>query len=209
MRNRIRLIPMTELERPRLYLETSVISYLAARPSRDLLVAANQQITHEWWSKRRTGFQVFVSRWIVREISVGDPGVSEARVAIIAGLPRLEVTIEAESLAERLIATHALPRSAADDALPVAVATVNEIDFYEPGIAGTDPGGGPPHPRRTCCPLRLRHSSNLRRRQARARTGSGGWRRIHHAKAASSYCSHKLDTPPKGTKSSSGGHRDG
>jgi hypothetical protein len=83
---------MTELERPRLYLETSVISYLAARPSRDLLVAANQQITHEWWSKQRAGFQVFVSRWVVREISVGDPGVSEARVAIIAGLPRLEVT---------------------------------------------------------------------------------------------------------------------
>jgi hypothetical protein len=120
---------MTEPERPRLYLETSVISYLAARPSRDLLVAANQQITHEWWSKQRAKFQVFVSRWVVREISYGDPDVSEARVAIIAGLPRLEATVEAESLAERLIAMHALPRNAADDALHIAVATVNEMDY--------------------------------------------------------------------------------
>lgn len=58
--------------RAKVYLETSVISYLAARPSRDLLVAAHQQVTAEWWSIRRHDFELLVSQLVVEEASAKD-----------------------------------------------------------------------------------------------------------------------------------------
>ncbi|MFC1672482.1 hypothetical protein ACFL01_05035, partial [Planctomycetota bacterium] len=55
------------------YLETSVISYLAAWPSRDLVVAAHQQITHEWWQTAGEHYRLLVSDAVIEEISAGDP----------------------------------------------------------------------------------------------------------------------------------------
>ena len=81
------------------YLETSFISYLVARPSRDLLVAAHQQITHEWWANRRSEFECSVSQVVIDEASDGDPTEVQKRLAIIGGLPILEVTPDAETLA--------------------------------------------------------------------------------------------------------------
>jgi hypothetical protein len=120
---------MMEPDLPRLYLETSVISYLAARPSRDPLVAANQQLTHQWWMKQRSNFQVFVSLSVVQEISAGNSEAAEARVELIAGIPRLQVSLEARTLANRLIAVHALPTKAKEDALHIAIAAFHEMNY--------------------------------------------------------------------------------
>jgi hypothetical protein len=62
----------------RVYLETSIISYLAAHPSRDLITAARQQITHEWWSRRRLEFEVYISEIVVAETAAGDPDAARA-----------------------------------------------------------------------------------------------------------------------------------
>jgi hypothetical protein len=78
------------------YLETTFISYLVARPSRDLLVAAHQQITQEWWANRRSAFASSVSQVVVDEASVGEPAEAQKRLAIIGGLPALAVTEAAE-----------------------------------------------------------------------------------------------------------------
>lgn len=51
----------------RVYVETGIISYLTARPSRDLIVAGHQQLTHEWWQDRRPQFELFVSELVLRE----------------------------------------------------------------------------------------------------------------------------------------------
>jgi hypothetical protein len=58
---------------PSVYVETSIISYLAARPSRDLIVAARQQLTHTWWRERRPLFDLYVSQVVLDEILAGDP----------------------------------------------------------------------------------------------------------------------------------------
>lgn len=55
------------------YVETSIFSYLTARPSRDLLVAAHQQITHHWWDARRMRFEIFISPLVDEEAGRGDP----------------------------------------------------------------------------------------------------------------------------------------
>ena len=68
-----------------MYVETSIISYLAARPSRDLIVAARQQLTHTWWRERRPAFDLYVSQVVLDEAMAGDPDAAERRVALGAG----------------------------------------------------------------------------------------------------------------------------
>ena len=111
------------------YLETTFISYLVARPSRDLLVAAHQQATQEWWANRRSEFENCVSQVVIDEASAGDPVEVQKRLAILAGLPVLEITEDAESLAEAIMAAGMLPPHAARDAAHVAVAAVHAIDY--------------------------------------------------------------------------------
>jgi predicted nucleic acid-binding protein len=111
------------------YLETSFISYLVARASRDVIVAGHQQTTQEWWANRRGEFECSVSQVVMDEASAGDPAEVQKRLAIIGGLPVLEITEEAESLAEAIMAAGLLPPHAVRDAAHVAVAAVHAIDF--------------------------------------------------------------------------------
>ena len=113
----------------RLYLETSVISYLAAWPSRDLIVAGHQQITHEWWRTRREHFDLFVSRIVVDEAAAGDEEAARRRLEILQSLPVLELNPEATELARELIVGGAFPKNAPEDALHVALATVHAMGF--------------------------------------------------------------------------------
>src|SRR5438105_10670051 len=106
------------------YLETTFISYLVARPSRDLLVAAHQQATQEWWANRRSAFDNCVSQVVIDEASAGDAEEVQKRLAIIGGLRALDITADAESLTEAIIAAHVLPPQAVRDAAHVAVAAV-------------------------------------------------------------------------------------
>jgi len=111
------------------YLETSIISYLAARPSRDLVTAARQQITREWWARRRTSFLVYVSEAVVAEARAGDPAAVSRRDEIIAELPRIDITPPAVELAKKVSEALHLPRRAAADAVHIATAAVHAINF--------------------------------------------------------------------------------
>lgn len=114
---------------PTVYLETSVISYLTARPSRDLLVAAHQQVTHRWWDERRDDFQLYISQVVDNEIRKGDPNEIEKRLALVSGIDSIEITIEAADLAKILLDQRAMPAKAEDDAVHVALATLRGIDY--------------------------------------------------------------------------------
>lgn len=114
--------------KPRVYLETTVLSYLTALPTRDLVRAAHQQITAEWWTNRQ-GFELFVSDAVLAEVRVGDADAAARRLAAAQGLQVLETTVQVQSLAEALLTAAALPRRAAIDAVHVAVATVNGMHF--------------------------------------------------------------------------------
>ena len=111
------------------YIETTAISYLAARPSRDLLVAAHQQATHDWWRERRQAFECYVSQVVLDEASAGDPEAAAARMALIGELPVLEATEQAERLTEAIVVDGAIPVRAVRDAAHVAVAAVNDVDY--------------------------------------------------------------------------------
>lgn len=115
--------------KPKIYLETTIISYLAARPSRDLVVAAHQQITQEWWQTRRAEFDLFVSQIVVQESSAGDKDAAERRLAILEGIPVLEQSEEATALAQELVNQMALPEKEVVDALQIAIAVVSGMDY--------------------------------------------------------------------------------
>lgn len=111
------------------YLETTFISYLVARPSRDLIVAAHQQITLDWWENRRSQFQCSVSQVVIDEASVGDPTEVQKRLAVIAVLPNLALTDEANALTKAIMAAGILPPHVIRDAAHVAVAAVHAVDY--------------------------------------------------------------------------------
>jgi len=115
--------------RPKVYLETTVISYLAAQPSRDIVVAAHQELTRQWWDQRREDYHLVVSEIVVREASAGDPAAAERRSRILAGVDVLEVGQAALELAEQLIHRGAVPAAAAEDALHIAIAVTNGVDY--------------------------------------------------------------------------------
>jgi len=111
------------------YIETTIISYLVSRPSRDILIAAHQQTTFEWWTSRRDEFECYISQVVIDEIQAGDNEAAEKRMKEIEGLAVLEVTTEAEGLTEAIIQGGAIPKRAVRDAAHIAVATVNGIDY--------------------------------------------------------------------------------
>jgi hypothetical protein len=114
---------------PRVYLETTVPSYLTAWLSRDLIRAAHQQITREWWERRRADFELFISQLVLRECRAGDPDAAAERLKVLLDLPLLEETEEAVALAAALVAQAALPDRASADALHIAIAAANGIEY--------------------------------------------------------------------------------
>jgi len=113
----------------RVYVETSVVSYLASQPSRDLIVAAHQELTREWWEERSGRFELVISELVEQEAGRGDPNAARARLAAIEGIAILAISDEAVAIAEHLVSSGPIPRESAADALHIAVATVNGIDY--------------------------------------------------------------------------------
>jgi hypothetical protein len=115
--------------KPTVYVETTIISYLTSWPSRDLVRAAHQQMTREWWDTHRENFDVVASELVVAESAAGDSSAANERLRILSTFRLLRVTTAATELARHLVQRGAIPPKAAADALHVALAAANGIDF--------------------------------------------------------------------------------
>jgi predicted nucleic acid-binding protein len=111
------------------YLETSIIGYLASRISSDLVTAANQQLTRDWWDNHRQRFELFVSEAVVAECGKGDPIAAEERAEFLGDLPVLDIDEDCERLASSIMHSVPLPEKADVDALHIAVAACNDMDY--------------------------------------------------------------------------------
>lgn len=118
------------MPKPAVYIETSIVSYLVGwLNQRDLVVAHNQQFTREWWSGRRSGYEVFISPVVMDEAAKGEPALAAQRLNYLAGLPVLDVTPAARSLSRDFLRFTGIPAKAELDALHIAVAAVNGMDY--------------------------------------------------------------------------------
>ncbi|MBU4272027.1 MAG: type II toxin-antitoxin system VapC family toxin [Planctomycetes bacterium] len=115
--------------KPRVYLETTIVSYLTARPSRDLVMAANQEITREWWIGCRSIFDLYVSQLVFEEASAGDSDAARRRIETLRPIVRLDITDQTTMLGKRLVAGIPLPAKARADALHIAVAATNGMNY--------------------------------------------------------------------------------
>jgi len=114
---------------PKAYIETSVISYLAGRPTRDVVIAAHQEITRQWWETRAPAFDLLVSELVREEAAKGDEEAAAKRMRWIESIPILQVSDAAVALAQQLVSAGPIPQTSAADALHIAIAAVNGTDY--------------------------------------------------------------------------------
>jgi hypothetical protein len=113
----------------KIYIETTIVSYLTARPSRDLIIAAHQQITQEWWENRRADFDLYTSQFVIQESSAGDAAMAQKRLDALDGITLLAVSKEALDLARSLVEKGPIPEKAEVDALHIAIAANQGMDY--------------------------------------------------------------------------------
>jgi hypothetical protein len=113
----------------RVYLETTIASYLAAWPSRDLLQAARQQITHDWWNNRRQDYDLCICQTVLDEAAAGDVDAARRRLPFLQDLPLLDLTQAVRDVAKAIMDSGLLPAKATRDAIHIAVSSVHRIDI--------------------------------------------------------------------------------
>ena len=113
----------------RVYVETTIASYLAARPSRDLIVAAHQELTVEWWTTHRERFDLYISDLVLIESARGDGQAAGRRLVELQGIRLLTVDQNARDLARKFLERNLIPAKAVEDAFHVAIATTQGMDF--------------------------------------------------------------------------------
>jgi len=115
--------------KPTVYIETTIVSYLTAWPSRDVVRLSHEMLTREWWAKRKPSFEVYVSDFVFDEAARGDPVAAAERLRNLADIPRLRVNSATTDLSERLATALALPHRARLDAAHLAISAVYGIAF--------------------------------------------------------------------------------
>src|SRR5438552_3550975 len=113
----------------RIYIESTIPSYVVARPARDLLQAARQQLTKDWWDTKRENHDLFISQLVLDEIGFGEAGMAKRRLELVINISLLESTEEARNLARSIMDSRLLPANAEGDAAHIALATVHKMDI--------------------------------------------------------------------------------
>lgn len=111
------------------FVETTIPSYLVARISRDIVHAARQELTMEWWSAHRQRYDLFTSQVVLDEAGRGDSVLAIKRIELLATIPLLDLPDSVIRLAKHLVEESVLPERAADDALHIACAAAHRMDF--------------------------------------------------------------------------------
>ncbi|MEG4441679.1 type II toxin-antitoxin system VapC family toxin [Microcoleus sp. AT9_B5] len=112
-----------------LYIETSILGYLTARSTKNLILAANIEVTKDWWEYRRSAFTLYVSQAVLNEVAQGDTDIAVQRMELLRGVPSLELNQAVRDLASQFLTRSNLPPKAHIDAIHIAVATVHGLDY--------------------------------------------------------------------------------
>jgi len=113
----------------KVYIETTIVSFLAGKPTNNLLTAAWQNITNEWWEKRRVNFELYTSELVIEEAGRGDPSAAEKRRQYLQGIPLFEFTDSVSKLSKKMIFPGILPEKAINDALHISLASIHKMDY--------------------------------------------------------------------------------
>jgi len=116
-------------KKPTLYLETTIPSYLAARPSSDIIIAGRQRITHDWWNEERQCFQIYISQAVLIEAQAGDQNAALIRAGYLEGLQILPLINEIETISKEYLSALDIPKKSALDAVHIAFSVIYNLDY--------------------------------------------------------------------------------
>ena len=111
------------------YVETSIISYLRQKPSTQVVLAARQLLTHQWWNDERTNYQLVASQFVIDEASAGNPTLAAERLQLLAGIPLLPLDAAIADIADEIMSRAILPEKARTDALHIAAVAHHRIQY--------------------------------------------------------------------------------
>jgi len=111
------------------YIETSILGHLTARPTDNLILAANIKVTQDWWNQQRSSFKLYASEIVADEATKGDTAIAAKRLEILESLMFLELTENALELSQAFLKQSNLPKKALIDSLHIALATVYGLDY--------------------------------------------------------------------------------
>ncbi|GJD16137.1 hypothetical protein RIVM261_010930 [Rivularia sp. IAM M-261] len=111
------------------YIETSIIGYLTARPTTNLIIAANIEVTQQWWNLHSSRFTLYVSKVVFDEVAKDDLEIAAHRLDILRDFPVLELNTDVKALAAAFLSQSNLPSKASDDAVHIAAATVHKMNY--------------------------------------------------------------------------------
>ncbi|MEM1280040.1 MAG: type II toxin-antitoxin system VapC family toxin [Cyanobacteria bacterium P01_H01_bin.152] len=115
--------------RETVYIETSILGYLTARPTNNLILAANTKVTQDWWENYRSEFTLYASELVQNEAAQGDGAIATQRLSLLDPIPFLEITEDAIALGQAFLQQSNLPAKAANDSLHMALATVYGLNY--------------------------------------------------------------------------------
>ena len=113
----------------KVYIETTIPSYLTSRPSRDIIIAGHLQSTQDWWETERNEYGLYVSQLVIQECRAGDAEMAMQRLELLAGIEIIPILPGVTPLAERLVKAGPLPTKAAADAVHIATAAASGMDY--------------------------------------------------------------------------------
>ncbi len=116
------------MQKATVYLETTIVSYLVAGPTKDVVQAAHQQVTREWWAARGR-FELFISAAVVAEARRGDVTAAARRLDALSEIPQLSAGPRVGTLVQSLLRPGVLPKRARVDAVHVAIAAIHGVDY--------------------------------------------------------------------------------
>ena len=111
------------------YIETSIVSYLRQRPSGQVLTAARQLMTHQWWNHERSNYELVTSQYVIDEASDGDPILAAERLESLKGIPFLPPDPDVQKIADEIMSRAILPARALFDALHIAIVAHHRVDY--------------------------------------------------------------------------------
>lgn len=112
-----------------IYIETSIVSYLRQRPSSQVVMAARQLLTHQWWNDERAKYQLVASQFVIDEATAGDSVLAAERLAALDGVPLLPLDPEIANIADEIMLRAILPPKARTDALHIAVVAHHRVQY--------------------------------------------------------------------------------
>jgi predicted nucleic acid-binding protein len=115
--------------KPRAYIETTVVSYLTARRGRDLVIAAHQELTREWWDEVLPVLGGCISDLVIEEASDGDPDAAAKRLEALKSIPVLLPGAASFEITEEIMRSGLVPEAYVNDAVHVAISAANGIEF--------------------------------------------------------------------------------